>query len=105
MRNFSSGKQKRGHVCEDPVAVWLSQRGGELRLQQRRERQRMCIHAFMHPLSSSPVLRFGGQSEIAAGVPGHMDQGAWLGSLSGICSGRNPLHSRPGQQGGGLLEK
>lgn len=50
----------------------------------------------MHLLSSSPVLSFGGQSEIAAGVPGHMDEGAGLGSLSGICSGRNPLHSRPG---------
>lgn len=60
-----------------------------------------------HHCPFSPVLSFGGQSEIVASVPGHMNEGAWLGSLWGICSGRNPLHSRPLRrgQGGGLQEK
>lgn len=100
-----------GSVRRDPVAseswssaccCWLRvNSSAPQRTGQRRQCWRMCkpnrpcIHASSY-CPCSPVLSFGGHPETAAGVSGHMDQGAWLGSLWGMCSGRNPLHSRPG---------
>lgn len=53
----------------------------------------LCIHALDH-CPCSLVARPWGHCETAAGVPGHMKEGAWLGSVWWICSGRNQLNSR-----------
>lgn len=65
---------------------------------------RSFVHSLIQPLSSQPAPSFGGHSEIAASVPGHMSEGAWLGSARCEEFAVGGIHStaglgRPWEQG------